>query len=250
MGKNFWKIINDLISESDLIIEVLDARLEEATRNKEIEDKIQRAGKKLLYVITKCDLVKKETLEQEKKRLKPCVFVSAKEHYGTMILLQKIMELAKGKQVIVAVVGYPNVGKSSVINALKGKKSAGVSSKAGFTKAKQKVSINEVITLMDTPGVFSYQEDDEQGLALIGSKDAHQLKDPEGAAYAILDLFIKNERKQALEEYYTLSLEHDSPEDILEELALKKKKLRKGNTPDTETMARIVISDWQRGYLQ
>jgi len=246
----FWNIVNTLIREADIIIEVLDARLVEKTRNKEIENKIEKEGKQIIYVITKCDLVEKELLEKEKKKLSPCVFMSATKHYGTIILLKKILQLSKGKNVTVAVLGYPNVGKSSVINALKGKKSAGVSSVPGFTKGKQKVRITRNVQLIDSPGVYSYQENDETNLTMIGSKDPHTIKDPETVAYEILELFLKKNKKNILEQKYEITLQEEESYELLEELALKKKKIKKGETPDTETMARILISDWQRGKLQ
>ena len=72
---SYWKIVNDVIVKADLLLIVLDARFVESTRNKEVESKVASAGKPIIYVITKCDLVDKETLEGSKKKLSPCVFV-------------------------------------------------------------------------------------------------------------------------------------------------------------------------------
>ena len=104
--------------------------------------------------------------------------------------------------------------------------------------------------MIDSPGVYSYQENDETNLTMIGSKDPHTIKDPETVAYEILELFLKKNKKNILEQKYEITLQEEESYELLEELALKKKKIKKGETPDTETMARILISDWQRGKLQ
>ena len=242
-------LVNQLIREADIVLEVLDARMVQETRNKEIEDKIARSGKKLIYVVTKCDLAGKEHLEKVKKELTPSIFVSATKHYGTSMLLQKIMQISKGEDATVAVVGYPNVGKSSVINALKGRQSASVSSTPGHTKGIQKIKINKKIYLIDSPGVLAYQENDVIALVLTGSKDPARLKDPELAAMRLLTLFLEQDKKAKIEEAYQITLQENEAEPLLEEIAMKKHRLKKGNIPDTETTARILLHDWQKGKL-
>ena len=78
----FPKAVDILIKEADIILLVLDARLIEETRNKEIEDKIKKFDKKLIYVITKADLVDKDKLDKYKKILKPSVYISSTKYYG------------------------------------------------------------------------------------------------------------------------------------------------------------------------
>ena len=247
---NFWKLVNKIIHEADIVMEVLDARLIEETRNKEIEEKITKAGKQILYVITKCDLVEKEILEKQKKIIQPSIFISATKHYGTSMLLQKIMQIAKGEEVTVAVVGYPNVGKSSVINALRGRKSAGVSSISGYTTGLQKVRINKKVLLIDSPGVYAYLENDDLRFALVGSKDVNKIKDPELVALTVIEMFLKNERKKVLEEKYGITINEEDSEEILEKITIQKNKVKKGNEPDTQTMAKIIVRDWQEGKLR
>ena len=129
---SFWKHVNQVIKEADIIIEVLDARSIKETRNPEIEYKVKEKQKRLLYVITKCDLVDIEKVKNEK--IFPSVFISSRDHLGTTILKKKILEMSRGENVIVGVVGYPNVGKSSLVNRLSGKEGNIVTDIPGTTR--------------------------------------------------------------------------------------------------------------------
>ena len=82
---SFWRHVNLVLKESEIVIEVLDARHINETRNVEIEKKIEKYGKKILYVINKCDLVSKKELQASKRKLHPSVFISSKDHLGTTI---------------------------------------------------------------------------------------------------------------------------------------------------------------------
>ena len=89
----FWKHVNDVIEESGILIEVLDARQVQQSRNIEIEHKVLNSKKILLYVINKIDLAKKEDIEKYKRILRPSVFISSTQKLGTTILKKKIREL-------------------------------------------------------------------------------------------------------------------------------------------------------------
>ena len=150
MKKNYWKIVNSVIDRSDILLLVLDARMPELTRNEEIESKVKLKNKKLIYVLNKCDLMPKEWLEDKKKIFKPAVFVSSTQHLGTTMLRNKILELTKKDyDITVGVLGYPNTGKSSVINALKGKSSARASSVSGYTRGVQMIRIDAKIMILE-----------------------------------------------------------------------------------------------------
>lgn len=252
---SFWKVVNQVLREADLIIEVLDARMINETRNQELEQKVKYSGKQILYVINKSDLVEIKKLEHVKKELQPCVFISSREKLGTTILKKKIFELAHGKKVIVGIVGYPNVGKSSLINALSGRKAARTSSSSGFTKSMQKIVVDQKIVLLDTPGVFSQEEQIEGGDAedqtkqrekkhgLTASISFEKIKNPE-----IVVLKLIEEKKETIKKYY--QVKGEDVEEILEEIALKRKRLRKGGLPDLESTARLIMKDWQTGKIR
>ncbi|MFH1455726.1 MAG: GTPase [archaeon] len=242
--KNFWKVVNEVIKESDILLIVLDARVIDETRNKEIEDKVEKANKKLIYVINKSDLVPRSYLEKQKRRFKRAIFISSLKKQGTTILLHKIMETGQKDEIVVGVLGYPNVGKSSVINALKGKASASTSSQSGHTKGKQLLRINNRVSILDTPGVLPYMEKDEIKHALTASIDPSKIKDPEDVVRYILQA-----HKGLLEQYFKVE-PHKDPAKVLERIALKKNVLIKGGGPDIDRMARTILRLWQKGKIK
>jgi hypothetical protein len=240
--KNFWMIVKQVVKKSDIILLVLDARFPEMSNHPELESK---AGTKpIIYVLNKCDLVSKEEVEKSKKLFRHCVFISSRDHLGTTMLKKKIMEVAKGEKVTVGVVGYPNTGKSSMINALRGRKGASTSAMSGHTKGKQLLKVSEKIYILDTPGVLPYMEDDEIKLALIGAIDFSKVKEPDMVAMVLIE-----EKKDLICEYYDVENKGDSDE-VLEAIALRHNKLKKKAELDTDAAARMIIKDWQRGKIK
>ncbi len=162
-------ILKEVIRKADILLEVVDARFPDETRNSEVERDIARSKKPFIIVLNKCDLVSKETIEKTKSRLSqiaPTVFVSCKKRFGATMLRHKILETAgiKGRDILVGSLGYPNTGKSSVINSVSGKHKAGTSPISGHTKGVQLVSAGSRIMFMDTPGVIPFGENDEHAL--------------------------------------------------------------------------------------
>jgi len=250
---NFWKVVNEVIFKSDVILIVLDARIPKETRNKEIEDKILRSKKRFIYVLNKCDLISKTFADRTKVRIRPSVFVSTKNHEGaiklrTAIKIQgKKVSKEKGREkIVVGVLGYPNVGKSSVINMIRGGKAAKTSPQSGYTKGYQYVNAGKNILLIDTPGVLSYDKKDEAHNALIGAVSFHKLKEPDLAAMELIKAL-----EGAVEKHYKIEKDKNDDEyDILEKITIKKKKLKKGGEPDVDLMGRMIVKDWQTGKIR
>jgi ribosome biogenesis GTPase A len=239
---SFWKHVNHVIKEASIVIEVLDARMINETRNIEVENKIRFNNKKILYVITKCDLTNKNKLELAKKKLNPSVFISSRDHFGTTILKKKILEMSRGKSVTVGVVGYPNVGKSSLINALAGKGAAKTSSESGYTKGIQKIKVDNKIMLLDSPGVFPNKEKDQAKHGKIGAVDYAKIKDPEIAALNLI-----TDEMELIQNHYNVF--SNDPEEILQKIAIKFNKISKGGAPNLEVAARFLLKEWQTGKI-
>ena len=248
---NFWNLVNKVINEADVLLLVLDARLIKETRNKEIERKIVDSEKPLIYVVNKCDLVKEDDLRKYKQRIKNSVFISSKSKSGLKTLQEKIhinySRIKKEKfsnKINVGVLGYPNVGKSSLINAMKGKKSAKTSTLSGYTKALQKVKTDSKIVMIDTPGVIPYKENDDLKHSLTGTIDFTKIKEPDSIVIEMMEKFPGK-----IENFYDVEINEDH-EETIENIALKKNILIKGGLPDTKRMARMIITQWQRGDIK
>jgi len=104
--------------------------------------------------------------------------------------------------------------------------------------------------LLDTPGVIPYPEGEakrtEGDLAMIGSKNVQKLQDPEQIAMEIILGF-----EGQVEEFYGVTRDAgEDEEDVLAKIALKRQRLLKGGKPDTLTMAKILIKDWQEGRIK
>jgi ribosome biogenesis GTPase A len=239
----FWKAVNRVIEEADILIEVLDARNAEQTRNKEIENKIKKAGKKIIVIANKSDLVENKEKLREAQTKTGAIIVSATKYSGMHSLKERIIIEGKRmglKKPKVGVLGYPNVGKSSVINALKGKASAPVSAYSGFTKGIRNVSAKRFM-LIDTPGVMPYKENTGMH-ATIGALDFSKIKDPELAVFEIM-----NENPGIMQNHYETKGEY---EEFIEEFAKKRHLLTKGAVPDTKRAATTILRDWQTGKIK
>ncbi len=248
---NTSETIEHVIKKSNIVLQVLDSRLLRETLNTDIEQQIRNSKKKMLYIVNKCDLVEENTLKMEIQRLgiTPYVIVSATKGYGFAKLRERIKILAKSlghSQINVGVVGYANVGKSSIINRLKRKIVAKVSPRAGYTRGLHRIRLSRGITLIDTPGDLGSREIDQSSKAKIGIIAIDKIKDPDVAAADLIDSL--NGRIEAhfdLDKgFYAHSFE------VLEALALKFHMLKKGGKLDIDRVSRMIIRQWQSGKIK
>ena len=244
-----WQVITDVISDGNLIIEVLDARDPEGTRSKRIEKLVvSQSDKALLLVLNKSDLVPKDIAQKWRKLLEkeyPTISISAiRGHERTLrILRKKILKMAPSLPAYVAIVGYSNVGKSTIINALKGTKIVGTSPLAGFTRGKQYINLTQNIRLIDSPGIIPI-EGDELELALRAAITPEKIKNVD----AVVKEIMSRTGTPELSKIY--KIQFTTLDELLEELAKKRGKLLSGGTPDTYEAAKVIIRDWQRGRIK
>jgi ribosome biogenesis GTPase A len=252
MASSFYKHIYDLIDQSDLIVEILDARHPVQTRNQSLEDMVVSAKKKLLFVLNKCDLVEKKLNEKTKAVLEAetkcrVVFLSALHHNGINNLRQQIGIMSKGiTPLTIGIIGYPNTGKSTLINALAGKGRARVktSKKAGLTRGMQKIKITDGIYLIDSPGIIP-KGTSEFDLFLINAKNPNQVKDVEANALSL----IENLGVEKVSAHYKVKVPKDAYE-LLDLIGIKKGFLQKGGGADIPRTARQLLEDYQSHKLQ
>jgi len=256
--QKYPSIAEKIIENSDIILEVLDARFPVETRNEEFEEVVKENGKKIIFVLNKSDLVRREKLLRIK--LFPRVFVSCTGRHGVKDLRDLIKKEAKkvenpidkdkSGKVTVGVIGYPNTGKSSLINILIGKSSAGTSMQSGFTKNLQKLKLTDDIQLLDSPGVIpekEYSQSDWEKLARhakLGARDYSKVKDPDMAVAEIVTEFPK-----VLEKYYGIKFEGD-PELFIEALGKKKGFMKRKGEVDEDKTSRFILREWQTGKIK
>ncbi|MDO8628023.1 MAG: GTPase, partial [Candidatus Diapherotrites archaeon] len=159
--EGFMSRVLKLIRNSNIVVEVVDARFSAETRHPYLERKVLDNDKKLIIVMNKADLLSKDALlrlKREMAKVATTVFISARSKKGVIRLREEIGKAMKTKDAKIGIIGYPNVGKSTLVNALSGRHAAPTSIKAGFTRGEQYVRISEHIVLTDTPGIIPFDE--------------------------------------------------------------------------------------------
>lgn len=274
----FYREFKEVFETADVLLMVLDARDPQGCRVREVEEQILATGgkKRLVMVLNKIDLVPRDNVQGWIKVIQrefPCVAfksstqegrthlstssgsVSGAEAYGADGLLQLLKNyarsgnLSKKLRVRVGVIGYPNVGKSSLINSLKRSRVCNVGATPGVTTARQEIHLDSTVSLIDCPGiVFDHQE---QGNSLRNCLKVEQLDDPVTPALEALSRI----ESQVLQRLYALpapvndSEETASPTALLSAIAKRLGKLKRGGVPDLEATARHILNDWNQGKI-
>ncbi|XP_015153271.4 nucleolar GTP-binding protein 2 [Gallus gallus] len=254
-SKRIWGELYKVIDSSDVVVQVLDARDPMGTRSPHVESylKKEKHWKHLIFVLNKCDLVPTwatkrwvAVLSQEYPTL--AFHASLTNPFGKGAFIQLLRQFGKlhsdKKQISVGFIGYPNVGKSSVINTLRSKKVCNVAPIAGETKVWQYITLMRRIFLIDCPGVVYPSGDSETDIVLKGVVQVEKIKSPEDHISAVLE----RAKPEYIRKTYKIDFWTDT-EDFLEKLASRTGKLLKGGEPDVQTVSKMVLNDWQRGRI-
>jgi ribosome biogenesis GTPase A len=245
---SFTRHAFDAMDNANLVLEVVDARFVKEMRNFTLENHLMGRRIPFIVVLNKMDLLHGRPLDVDGLKEENIPYVpiccTPKKNINRLRTLV-FSKLDKGGSI--AVVGYPNTGKSSVINALSGRHAAPTSSQAGFTKGKSSIRLKEDVYLMDTPGVIPLDEYDQFTLMLFSAKSPNQLKDTEVLAMRLLEwLPTQKVWSDWIFRTYGINPQGDG-EEQLAELALHWKKVRKGGVPDLHSAGIKLIQDWQSG---
>lgn len=246
----FWPITKKVVRDADIILLIADVRMPELSINDKLKGLIKYYGKSYVLVFNKIDLVSDKYLAFVKSKYRGAFFISGTRNLGISNLKRSLMIIAKREKIDepkIGVVGYPNVGKSAIINVLTKRARAAVSSRAGTTKGIQWIRAGKLL-IYDSPGVVPFG-DSELDLGILGSKNADKLRDPEKVAFSIIKMLIDCDKK-TLEDVYGSSDLGEDIDEILQAIGKKKGFLLKGGIIDEKRAAYQVIKDWQRGKLR
>jgi len=269
MAKTLREIKKDL-KLIDIVLVILDARIPFASFNKEVHELIKT--KTVILVFNKYDLANITALNNAEAKYKKQGFYTVRTNSLTGEGIDKLVALvkeigskikseneSKSRKVLkpvyrALVVGVPNVGKSSLINKISGRKSAEVGNKPGITKKRQWIKVGEDIEIMDTPGLLSksLKEDGIGEKLAIAGTIKEEILDQEVLAYALINILMSNDWYEAMfKERYKLDSSINSMVEfqILDAVGRKRGALLKGDVVDTNKAAKILIEDYRTGKI-
>ena len=254
--------IKEKIDLIDIVFEVIDARIPYSSKNKDIDNMI--TNKPRVIIMTKIDLC---DIEKTNKWIKyyeekgyTVITMDLLNNANTKKIFDRIKPLIdelnvkrvskglKPRRARILVLGVPNVGKSTLINRLVGKKATNVGNKPGVTKSLEWIRINEKIELLDTPGILWPKLDDEivaHNLAAMTAIKEEILEKDDIAIY-IINKMMSSYQNNIMARYNIT--EKEDIVIILDQIGKKIGAIRNNET-DYDRVYTKVIKDLQDGYL-
>lgn len=275
----FYREFQHVVDNADVILEVLDARDPMGCRVKAVEEMVASHGgrKRVVLVLNKIDLVPKDVVRQWlsvlRQELPAVAFkastqsqrshlgsnpskagegaLSSSECLGADTLVQLLKNYCRNlnikTSIRVGVIGYPNVGKSSLINSLKRSKVCKVGATPGVTTATQEVHLDKNIKLLDCPGIVFANPSDKSmmnELFLRNCVRIEQLEDP----IAPIELIVNKASIEQLMFLYCIP-RFETAQEFLLHISKRQGKLKKGGVPNLEAAAKAVLHDWNQGKI-
>ena len=267
------RMIADQIKNVDAVCEILDARIPISSRNPDVDE--LTAGKPRLVVLNRVDQADPEATKKWAAYFRSKGYAvlesDAKDGMGTTkfagaireLLADKLRAYAEkgmvGRVVRVMILGIPNVGKSTFINKVAGRKTAKTEDRPGVTRSKQWVPIDRGLELLDTPGILWPKFEDQSvglNLAFTGAvKD--DILDIETLGCHLM-VYLAEQYPDALKAAYKLSALPAREEEendvaygyhLLQVAGKKRGFLISGGEVDTERMAKILLDEFRGSKL-
>lgn len=256
--------IKEKLNLIDIVYEVIDSRMPISSKIVDIDELI--GNKKRILIMTKYDICDKEETNKFIKYYEglgyivvPVDLMNGKD---TNKIIDKSMEIMreenekrikkglKTRSLRALIVGVPNAGKSTLINRLVGKKSAGVGNKPGFTKSLSWIRINKDIELLDSPGILWPKLENQENAHVLAafSSIKEEILDTMDLSCFILKKMMKLYPKN-LEDRYGITEIDDDFIETFDAIGKRRGALTRGGVADYDKVATIVVNDLKNGYL-
>lgn len=259
------RMVTAELGNMDAVCEIIDARIPLSSRNPDIDE--LTAGKRRIVVLNRVDQADPDMTKKWAAYFRSLGYavieVDAKSGAGVKQFAPAVRALLKdkldayeakgqvGRVLRVMVLGIPNVGKSTFINKVSGRKTAKAEDRPGVTRGKQWVPVDRTLELLDTPGILWPKfEDPEVGirLAFTGAiKD--DVVDIEELAMRLMDYLGRNYPRAIFERYKVTAEDSDDGWALLQKAARRRGFLISGGEVDTERMSRILLDEFRGGKL-
>ncbi|MDO4982368.1 MAG: ribosome biogenesis GTPase YlqF [Eubacteriales bacterium] len=259
------RMIGENIGMVDAVCEILDARIPNASRNPDIDSLV--GDKPRLIILNRCDLADETVTKRWKKSFEAkgmsVIECDAKSGKGVNAFVPAVKKLladkiaaneAKGlvgKPLRIMILGIPNVGKSTFINKVAGRKAAAAGDKPGVTRGKQWISIDRSLDLLDTPGILWPKFDNQQVGELLAVTNAikSDVIDKETLAANFM-IRLREMYPQSLEARYKFTPDRElNGFELLEQCAKKRGFLISKGEYDIERMANTLLGEYHEGKL-